>query len=134
MRFQPLKMPYFDEFAPSNSNPEQTLSLLYLKTSEFVDNEVAQKPSNVLQNKLMSKASKCGKSEISTVIKCLILMNLPLLIASPEQTLSLLYLKISEFVDNEVFQKPSNVQQNKFMSKGSKSRKNEISTVKNALF
>ena len=41
MSFQQLKMPHFDEFAPLNANPEQTLSLFYLKTSEFVDDEVA---------------------------------------------------------------------------------------------
>ena len=40
MRFQQLKMPYFDEFIPLNGNNERILSLFYLKTSEFVDYEV----------------------------------------------------------------------------------------------
>ena len=34
-------MTHFDEFAPLNASLEQTHSLLYVKTSEFVDNEVA---------------------------------------------------------------------------------------------
>ena len=40
MIIQQLKMSHFDEFAPLNANPEHTLSLFYLKASEFVDYEV----------------------------------------------------------------------------------------------
>ena len=57
--------------------PSKPLVLFYLKTSELVDYELVKKPSNVLQNKLMSKASKSRKNEISTVKKCHILTNLP---------------------------------------------------------
>ena len=40
MSFKSEKKPHFDEFDPLNANNDQTLILFYLKTSEFVDDEV----------------------------------------------------------------------------------------------